>query len=330
MQLKKFILFLVIVFTHLSYLRGQDVAFSQFYANPVYLNPALAGSKLCNRITLNYRNQWSNLNKGYLTYSATWDNYYNKISGGLGVIANATVGGSGIYNSFSGSAIYSYRLQASHALVFNAALQAGYMQRSINWDKLLFGDMINVYTGIHESTAETRPGKSGVGAVDVSAGLLGGYKESVYFGLVVNHLSRPDMSFYDGNADKMNMRITVHAGAIFDFVQGMEGEDLRNFSLSPNIVYFQQGKFHQLNLGMSINMFPLTAGLWFRNNFENSDAVILLLGFQQKQYKIGYSFDYTVSRLSPSAGCAHEVSIAWLFNNSHKKITYHAFRGPSF
>jgi hypothetical protein len=29
---------------------AQDVVYSQFYANPVYLNPALAGGKLCNRL----------------------------------------------------------------------------------------------------------------------------------------------------------------------------------------------------------------------------------------------------------------------------------------
>jgi type IX secretion system PorP/SprF family membrane protein len=330
MQPNKIILVLFIAMAQLSSLRGQDAAFSQFYANPLYLNPALAGAKLCPRLTFNYRNQWSKISNGYHTYSATWDNQYNSISGGLGFIANATVGGGGIYNNFNASAIYSYRLQASRTIVVNAALQAGYMQKSINWDRLVFGDQINVNTGIHEQTAEVKPGKTSVGGIDLTAGLLAGYKESVYVGVVVNHISRPNMSFYDAKSEQLNMKFTVHAGAIFDFAQGMDGEDLRNFSLSPNIVYMQQGKFHQLNLGMSVNMYPLVAGLWLRHNFENPDAVIALLGFQQKQYKIGYSFDYTVSKLGTGAGGAHEISIAWLFNNPHKKFRYSEFRGPSF
>ena len=37
---------------------AQDVIYSQFYANPLYLNPALAGAKLNSRVTLNYHNQW--------------------------------------------------------------------------------------------------------------------------------------------------------------------------------------------------------------------------------------------------------------------------------
>ena len=38
---------------------AQDPAFSQFYANPLYLNPAFAGAtpKGCPRANLNYRDQ---------------------------------------------------------------------------------------------------------------------------------------------------------------------------------------------------------------------------------------------------------------------------------
>ncbi|MGM0478992.1 MAG: type IX secretion system membrane protein PorP/SprF, partial [Bacteroidota bacterium] len=35
--------------------RAQDPQFSQFYANPIYLNPAFAGSHGCPRFAANYR-----------------------------------------------------------------------------------------------------------------------------------------------------------------------------------------------------------------------------------------------------------------------------------
>ncbi len=41
--------------------QAQDPEFSQFYANPLYLNPALAGANICPRAILNYRNQWPGL-----------------------------------------------------------------------------------------------------------------------------------------------------------------------------------------------------------------------------------------------------------------------------
>lgn len=302
---------------------AQDVIYSQFYANPLYLNPALAGAKLCNRVTLNYRNQWPEANRGYVSYSATWDQQYDKLSGGLGVIVNADVAGGGIYNKFSGSGIYSYRLQASRYIVVNAAMQVGYYQYRLDWNKLIFGDQINVYTGEINPTMEVEPANLNIGKIDFSAGLLAGYKESFYIGVTANHLTMPDMSYYGDGTSKLHMRWTFHTGILIDFFQGMLGEDIRNLAISPNIVYIQQGNFRQLNGGLYINTHPFVSGIWLRHNFGNPDAVIVLLGFQQKNYKIGYTFDYTVSRLGIKAGGAHEISIALLF---HKHIDPDRFR----
>jgi len=305
---------------------AQDVIYSQFYANPIYLNPALAGSKLCQRITLNYRNQWPSIEQGYVTYSAAWDQQFDKLSGGVGVMVNTDVGGGGIYNKFSGSGMYSYRLQASRYFTLNAALQAGYMQYRLDWNKLVFGDQIDVHTGNLEPTRDVLPPKLNVGNVDFSAGLLGGYKERMYFGIAVNHLSRPDIAFYEGGTNRLQMRWTVHSGILIDFTQIRNVEDFGNISISPNIVYVQQGKFRQLNVGMYVNSYPLVGGLWLRHSFGNPDAVIALLGFQQKSYKIEYSFDYTISRLTIKSAGAHEISIAWLFHKYTDSKRFHKMR----
>ena len=67
---------------------AQDPAFSQFYANPLYLNPAFAGAtpKGCPRANLNYRDQWPGIGRTYVTTSASWDQHINAIGGGLGVM----------------------------------------------------------------------------------------------------------------------------------------------------------------------------------------------------------------------------------------------------
>ena len=58
---------------------AQDPAFTQFYANPLYLNPAMAGSHGCPRFALNYRNEWPQLSGNYVTYSASYDQYFKNI-----------------------------------------------------------------------------------------------------------------------------------------------------------------------------------------------------------------------------------------------------------
>lgn len=62
-----------IFFAIVTTLQAQDLQFTQFYANPLYLNPAFAGSVRCPRICMNYRNQWPNLSGTYVSYSASYD-----------------------------------------------------------------------------------------------------------------------------------------------------------------------------------------------------------------------------------------------------------------
>ncbi len=299
---------------------GQDVIYSQFYANPIYLNPAIAGSKLSSRLTLNYRNQWPTINQGYNSFSASWDQPVEKLSGALGVIVNTDVAGGGIYNSISANGIYSYRLEVSRTILVNAAVQVGYIQHRLDWSKLIFEDQVN----------QPVPTQLNVGRVDFSAGLLAGFKESAYLGVAVNHLTRPDMSYNSGTTNRMDMRFTIHSGLLFDLKDGLEGRDLRSLSISPNVVYEQQGKFRQLNVGVYANSYPLIAGVWLRHCFGNPDAAIFLVGFQQKNYKLEYSFDYTVSRLKIGSGGAHEVSMVFLFSN-HKTVNrYHELRVTGF
>lgn len=320
MKVKKTLLLLFTILSCIINAQGQDVIYSQFYANPIYLNPAIAGSKLCSRLTLNYRNQWPTINQGYNSFSASWDQPVEKLSGALGVIVNTDVAGGGIYNSFSANGIYSYRLEVSRNILINAALQVGYIQHRLDWSKLTFEDQAN----------QPVPTQLNVGKIDFSAGLLAGYKESAYVGVAVNHLTQPDMSYFDGTTKPMDMRLTIHSGMLIDLRDGLDGKDLRNLSISPNIVYVQQGPFHQLNLGVYANSYPLVAGIWLRHCFENPDAAILLLGYQQKNYKFEYSYDCTLSRLKIGSGGAHEISMVFLFNY-HKSVNrYHEMKITGF
>ena len=312
------------------FLWGQDHVFSQFYASPLYLNPALAGSKICPRLTLNYRNQWPGLGKGFVSYSASWDQQIDKISGGLGVIADADVSGGGALNTYSGSAMYSYRLQASPKIVLNLALQAGYLQYSLNWDKLLFEDQIIPGTGEIIASSEQRPPDLSIGTIDFATGILAGYNQRLYIGAAMHHITMPDMAFYTDDLNKLDVRYTIHAGAIFDIKEGINGGDVEDLSFSPNIVYIQQGDFRQINAGLYVNLYPFVAGAWYRHTIDNPDAAIVLVGFQHEKFKIGYSFDFTVSRLSIKSGGAHEVSFSWQFPCPVKEFKYKAIKCPRF
>jgi len=322
------IFFLGMFLLTVSRVSGQDAVFSQFYANPVYLNPALAGNIICPRLTLNYRNQYPSLGGNYVTYNAAADMYINALSGGMALIVTSDM--TGPLASFAANAVYSYHLKITEKLRMNAALQAGYFQYRLNWEQLVFEDMIVPGTGEIVSGNETQPSKLNVGDVDFSTGMVLGYDERFYLGAAAHHITNPDLSFYQGNVSRLATRFTVHAGAIFNLKEEIPGRENDKFSLSPNIVYMQQGDFHQLNGGMYLNFYPFVTGLWLRHNFENPDALIVLLGFQQPEFKIGYSFDFTVSKMGLPAGGAHEVSFVWYLPCPKKEFKYKAINCPSF
>src|SRR3954467_10487497 len=90
-MLKRTVLILTVVFSF-SFSNGlfaQDPQFTQFYANPLYLNPAFAGTARCPRICMNYRNQWPLLSGRYETYSFSADMHMDALAGGLGVLVTA-------------------------------------------------------------------------------------------------------------------------------------------------------------------------------------------------------------------------------------------------
>ena len=114
-----------------------DPHFSQFYANQLYLNPALAGSNVCPRINLSYRNQWPSLPNNYVSYSAAFDMYIPKIKGGVGVYFLGDNAGD-LMNTYIVSAMYSYRLQIGSWTHLNFGLEGSYIQTSLKWENLIF------------------------------------------------------------------------------------------------------------------------------------------------------------------------------------------------
>lgn len=310
---------------------AQDPQFSQFYANPLYLNPALAGATVCPRIIGNFRDQWPALGNAFITYSASYDQYVNFLHGGLGVNFVADRTGGGNLNATAINLTYAYKFNITGRLYAAGAIQVGYLQRTLNFSELTFEDMIDPQTGFSLPTSEKTPDRTQVGIVDFSTGVMLGYDEKFYGGIAVSHLTQPKIGFYADNETKLHMKYTVHAGVVFDLGSGGSfGDQEREFSISPNILYQQQFKFHQLNVGVHVTFDPIIAGLWFRHNFENADAIIPFVGFHYMNLRVGFSYDWTISQLQGASGGAYEASASWQFPCIEKRRVIKAIKCPRF
>ena len=319
---------------------GQDPAFSQYFGNPLYLNPAFAGTAVCPRVNLNYRNQWPGIGQSYVTYTANYDAYVDKIGGGLGLFVMNDRAGAGDLNILQVSGIYSYRIPVSKKFSMNAGLEASYRQLSLDWSQLTFGDMIDPRYGFIYPTQEDIVNYASTkGYVDFSTGLIGygrTKKTNYYFGFAAHHITKPDQGFISDDS-YLPTKFTFNVGAVVpvnQFGVYRTNSSMRSQNgvwVSPNFLLQKQQDFLQLNYGVYAIKGPLVGGLWLRQSKENFDAFIVLVGFEGDNWKIGYSYDITISELNNSnTQGAHELSFALRLPCRSKTRGYETINCPSF
>ena len=317
----KTILFWIFVVVSSSFF-SQDPHFTQFYSNPVYLNPAFAGSNGCPRISSNYRDQWGGLTGNYQTTSIAYDQYQKNLSGGIAVIGLYDAQARGTIQTSMVGLVYSYHMRINRKFSMMFGTQASWVQKFLDWDKLTFGDMIDPRRGFIYGTNE-KPRGGSRGFLDLSGGVIG-FSKNYFFGVSAHHLNRPDESMILGTS-RLPIRYTAHFGSNIDISRKTKYST--KTYLMPNIIYQYQNGFQEFNIGTYVKYGDLTTGFWYRSR----DAFILTLGYYGKNYRIGYSYDLTTSKLGNmlSRG-SHEVSFGINLKCRKKVREFRTISCPSF
>lgn len=311
---------------------AQDPEFTQFYANPIYLNPAMAGTHGCPRVVMNHRNQWPSISGAFITNTISYDQYIEAISGGISVSMMNDMAGKNTINWNAINVAYSYHLAVNRKFSFLFGVQAGWNQKFLDWSKLSFGDQIDPHSGFIYQTGDLPRGnmindKWGTrGFFDASAGIVG-FSKNFYFGFAAKHLNTPDQTLVLSNeGSELPMRFTGHMGAKIPL--GKRSQYTNETSISPNVIYTYQGYegFMQLNIGAIIQYGAFTAGAYWREG----DAFILLMGVDSGTFKFGYSYDITTSKLTNASGGSHELSMAFYFNCKKPIKKFRTISCPSF
>jgi len=311
--LSSWIVIAFLLFGNFYSAKSQDPEFTQFNAAPLHLNPALAGISYGPRFNLNYRNQYPSLDKGYVTYATSFDMHIDKMNGGIGVLFIGDRVADGLLSSYYLSLMYSYQLKLSKKFGIKLGVQGGYIRKHVDWTSLTFSDQIDPITGFEDPfgninpTGEQTPDNFNVNMPEFGAGFVA-FSPNVYGGISVKHLTRPKESFIGDDDARLPMRIDIHAGGDINLIPKQQRKDL---VLSPNVLFAQQSNFTQLNIGTYLYTKYVYGGAWFRHTFGNSDAIIGVLGVKVSYIKVGYSYDYTISKLQGLSGGAHEISITF-------------------
>lgn len=298
-----------------SLAQAQDPEFSQYYAAPLYLNPAFAGTSVDHRFIANYRNQWPNVSQAFETYSFSYDYNLDQYNSGLGFLLMADKAGSANLKSTQFNFQYAYKVKLSDKLVLSSGLNFGVGTRTIDFNKLVFYQQLDFSQG--GDNVPPPPSDlniQGETYFDFGAGLLM-YSRKVWLGVSTAHLNRPNRSLMDDESE-IPVKTSVHGGVRIPLYHGLFKRE-RTASIAPSFVYKQQGNFDQLDLGTYFFYEPVVVGLWYRgipirqNAKDNisQDAVVVVLGFQLQKLELSYSYDVTVSELGPISGGSHEVGL---------------------
>jgi type IX secretion system PorP/SprF family membrane protein len=310
----------LVLFFAFGQAQAQDPVFSQFFAAPLQLNPAFAGVSIAPRLMINYRNQWPSWPNAYRTYAVAYEQSLPNLNSGFGLSLMSDDAGNGIYRTSKLSLLYSYEVRTPSEFRIKFGLEAGVYRAQLDWSRLLFGDQFDPINGLGPNgqgspSDDVRPDQLANNELDFSAGMLA-YSEKFYGGFALHHLNNLEESYVETQqALRIGkpLRISVHGGAQIN----MGGQNGLPSFVSPNFMFVKQADFVELMLGSYAAYGPVFAGGWYKHSGKNPDAFVGLIGYRYGIFRLGYSYDATVSGLTLGrTGGSHEVSIALTLDDS--------------
>jgi type IX secretion system PorP/SprF family membrane protein len=299
---------------------AQDFHYSQFYAAPLYLNPALTGSTELSRVGFNYRKQWPGLEHDFNSNSAYFDHYSFDLRSGIGVAVNSFQETNMNINTSDVSLFYSYNLQIAESWNFRMGTQASIVQRSADLDNLIFGDQVDLFNRtITSGTIDNVPDFDPYSYLDISFGALLN-NENFWVGSSFHHVNQPNISFYpDDEFGYLPVKWSVHGGVNFPLGANQYFGSKFDNQASVLVNYKKQGPFQQFDFGTQLLYRSVISGLSYRGipglrGMPNQDSIIFMLGLKlETGVVIGYSYDFMISNIGIQTKGAHEVSIRYQF-----------------
>ena len=235
-MIKKIINIIFILFITAN-INAQEPVFSQFYFNPLYLNPALSGMDNNFRLFLNNKNQWSKVPSRFNTSSVSFDTWQNQSNSSLSFLYSTGLEGESLFRTdrfhFGGA----YRL--FDVFPSPVAWQFGFhyqnITKKLDWSRLVFSDELDPYLGNIYSTSFIVPNSNSFTTSNLALGtvltyhLKRGTKTRRFnlpidldleLGLAVHDFIQRGNSFVNDGVYTSNRRYTFHGSMLWPFSKG--------------------------------------------------------------------------------------------------------------
>ncbi len=348
--MKKYTLLLLLGLFGIN-LVAQDRHFSQFYASPINLNPALTGGfGGTYRIAANYRDQWRGVfDDPIVTYSTALDTRFNLKAGGF----NKDAVGFGLLffsdkvngidfstNQIVLSAAYHKALGLKAKQFLSLGIQGGIAQRNVNYERLNFEDQFNGLDQYVGTTIESLPANNfSFGDLNVGLNFTSelSKKASIYVGAALHHIFSPRISFYYDKEEKVGSDERLFRKYSLQLSARLELNE--KIDLIPRILMANQGPHLRINAGsnlrMSLNNFSSTAlqlGVWARpvrteSNPLELDAIVIMAGIELEGVLIGFSYDASIGDIATyrQGQNSFELSVSYIGSFENDNILCPSF-----
>jgi type IX secretion system PorP/SprF family membrane protein len=324
-----------VLFVVVGSLQAQDKHFTQFYAAPIQLNPALTGAfEGRYRVGALYRDQWrSVLDAPIQSYAVQGDFRFNPFK--RSVVKDAVGFGVQFVNDrvsiidFNTTQIalagaYHKSLGSRNKRFLSLGFSAGITQRTLTYSSLNFHDEFDGSTGFTLGTGEELPANN-FAYVDMSTGL--NYtaqldnNNNIFLGVAYHHFAQPNVSFFENQdeGDKLYRKLSVQMAGRFRV-----GSRQSRVAVLPRVLVASQGPHLEINAGTSVRTAlgeygtsALHLGSWVRpvrnNDGMGLDAVVALVGFEVNGVLFGLSYDLNLQAIGANQRQgAFELSVNYL------------------
>lgn len=340
--MKKLLLYSLLLLAFLPKAFSQDKHFTQFYAAPLTLNPALTGAfEGKYRVSAVYRDQWRQvLDNPIRTFAVAADlrlkapvRRATQDAFGLGLMFFTDKVSVVDFSTtqIAVSMAYHKSLGSSNKQFLTLGIQGGLTQRNVSYGSLNFHDEFDGINGYTMGTGEMLP-ENNISYGDLQVGLNYmaevGRDGRIFAGLGMHHVTSPVISFYEntGEGDKLYRKYSAQIAANIPL------DRQNSVSLLPRFLISSQGPHMEINTGTNfrINLgkyggSALHIGSWARvvrnDDAVGLDAVVGLVGIEFSNVLVGLSYDLNLRALqAKQRQSAFEISVAYLGEYENEEV----------
>ena len=318
--MQKLVFFTILLLSSIAY--GQQVPqYSQYNRNQYMVNPAAAGVYDFVDVTIGGRMQWlgfDNAPKTSYLYVTTpigrpKVRYNPGIRTSAGPVRNPeiktgklkhAIGGAviadqyGAFRTLSAQATYALHLPVARNYNLSFGVNAGLSNRAFLSENAHVLSAMNGSCTVDQTYSNFVSNQGAQNTLDIGAGLYF-YSNNLFVGVSTNQLTRDLVQF--GNI-QTNFDPLIH-------FQGTAGY---KFPISDNVTLMPSILVKYLNPApISVEgtlQLEYKEWLWFGLSYRNTDALVGMAGLNiSERFKVGYSYDFNVSRLNNYSSGGHEL-----------------------